>query len=44
MRKSRSLAASMAAAACAGVSGNGGTEMYGEITTGVETGRTTFGR
>ena len=42
MMKSLSLAALLLLAACAGVSG--GTEMYGEITTGVETGRTTFGR
>lgn len=44
MMKSLSLAALLLLAACAGVSGNGGTEMYGEITTGVETGQTTFGR
>lgn len=41
--KSLNLTALFPSAACAGIFGNDGTEMYGEVTTGVETERVTFG-
>ena len=44
MMKSLGLAALLLLSACAGISGNGGTEMYGEISAGVETGKTAVGR